>query len=149
VERVLIRKSKLVEKLVEHWVNGKHLQRDLDGSHNSLLIHVLEHGFTGYWNMSDQELEKISRRVLKVDYEIVEYNTDRNHDEKNFRGGSDTVEIREMDRVRAEIDALKDKMEYYESLKSRLESLERSQEVSRQHREIRHTSVDERPHNWK
>ena len=142
---VEIKKSQLIDKLVEHWLDGENLQRDLDGSHNSLMKGMLEHGFTGYWNMTDDELEKISRRVLKSDYRIVNYNRSI-HDEKKFRSG---IEVREVEQVRKEIDAIKGKMDYYESLKSRLESLERSQELSRQQREMRHTSVDERPHNWK
>lgn len=142
---VEIKKSQLIDKLVEHWLDGENLQRDLDGSHNSLMKGMLEYGFTGYWNMTDDELEKISRRLLRTNYEIVHY-SHSNHDEKNFRSG---VEIREIDEVRKEIDAIKGKMDYYESLKDRLESLERSQELSRQQREMRHTSVDERPQNWK
>ena len=142
---VEIKKSQLIDKLVEHWLDGENLQRDLDGSHNSLMKGMLEYGFTGYWNMTDDELEKISRRVLKSDYRIVNYNRSI-HDEKKFRSG---IEVREVEQVRKEIDAIKGKMDYYESLKSRLESLERSQELSRQQREMRHTSVDERPHNWK
>ena len=142
---VEIKKSQLIDKLVEHWLDGENLQRDLDGSNNSLMKGMLEHGFTGYWNMADNELEKISRRVLKVDYRIVHHGRP-NHDEKNFRSG---VEVREIDEVRKEIDAIKDKMNYYESLQRRLKSLERSQELSRHQREMRHTSVDERPQNWK
>ena len=87
---VEIKKSQLIDKLVEHWLDGENLQRDLDGSHNSLMKGMLEYGFTGYWNMTDDELEKISRRVLKSDYRIVNYNRSI-HDEKKIRSG---IEIR-------------------------------------------------------